>query len=106
MNGDGDILFYLIGSYKYDMLNDVLSNINIGGRGIAYIVDGEGNIIADKNMADMEQARNLYEMYGSGGNRRAFDAMLDFRTDVTAVFLKGFITIWHIPRLLAQTGHW
>lgn len=89
LNGDGDISFYLIGSYKYDLLNDVLSNINIGARGIAYIVDGEGNIIADKNMADMEQARNLYEMYGSGGNRRAFDAMLDFRTDVTAVFLKG-----------------
>ncbi|MDE7324102.1 MAG: methyl-accepting chemotaxis protein [Lachnospiraceae bacterium] len=88
-NKDGELLFYLIGSYKYDMLNDVLSNINIGGKGIAYIVDGEGTIIADKNMADMDQARNLYEMYGSGANRRAFDDMLDFRTDAASVFLKG-----------------
>lgn len=34
-NKEGEILFYLIGSYKYDMLNDVLSNINIGNKGIA-----------------------------------------------------------------------
>lgn len=89
LNKDGELLFYLIGSYKYDMLNDVLSNINIGNKGIAYIVDGEGNIIADKNVADMDKVRNLYEMYGSAANRRAFDAMLDFRTDSTSVFLKG-----------------
>ncbi len=89
LNKDGELLFYLIGSYKYDLLNDVLSNINIGNKGIAYIVDGEGNIIADKNMADMDKARNLYEMYGSASNQRVFDAMLDFRTDSTSVFLKG-----------------
>ena len=89
LNKDGGLLFYLIGSYKYDLLNDVLSNINIGNKGIAYIVDEDGNIIADKNMADMDKARNLYEMYGSGANRRTFDAMLDFRTDSTSVYLKG-----------------
>ena len=89
LNADGELLFYLIGSYKYDLLNDVLSNINIGGKGIAYIVDGEGTIIADKNIADMDKVRNLYEMYGSGANRRVFDAMLDFRTDSQSVYLKG-----------------
>lgn len=89
LNADGEFLFYLIGSYKYDLLNDVLSNISIGGKGIAYIVDGEGTIIADKNIADMDKVRNLYEMYGSGANRRVFDAMLDFRTDSQSVYLKG-----------------
>mgnify|MGYP001082671183 CR=1 FL=1 len=89
LNKDGEILFYLIGSYKYDLLNDVLSNINIGSKGIAYILDGAGNIIADKNMVDMSGARNLYEAYPSVKNRRAFDAMLDFRTDVDSLFLKG-----------------
>lgn len=89
LNADDELLFYLIGSYKYDLLNDVLSNINIGGKGIAYIVDGEGTIIADKNIADMDKVRNLYEMYGSGANRRVFDAMLDFRTDSQSVYLKG-----------------
>ena len=89
VNEGGDLLFYLVGSYKYDLLNDVLSNINIGGKGIAYIVDGEGTIIADKNIADMDKVRNLYELYGSGVNRRVFDAMLVFRTDSKSVYLKG-----------------
>lgn len=89
LDDEGTVLSYLIGSYKYDMLNDVLSNINIGARGIAYIVDGEGNIIADKNMSDMGVERNLYDLYSSGRNQRIFDAMLDFRTDVESIFLKG-----------------
>jgi len=86
---EGTVLSYLIGSYKYDMLNDVLSNINIGARGIAYIVDSEGNIIADKNMSDMRMERSLYDLYASTRNQRIFDDILDFRTDVKSVFLKG-----------------
>lgn len=89
LDGEGAVLSYLIGSYKYDMLNDVLSNINIGARGIAYIVDSEGNIIADKNVLDMGMERNLYQLYSSSANQRIFDAMLDFRTDVETIFLKG-----------------
>jgi len=88
-NKEGETLFYLVGSYKYDLLNDVLTNINIGNKGIAYIVDGEGNIIADKNIVDMDKSRNLYSIYSSKVNHRAFDAMLDFRTDSVTVFLKG-----------------
>ncbi|MDE6363391.1 MAG: methyl-accepting chemotaxis protein [Lachnospiraceae bacterium] len=89
LDKDGELLLYLIGSYKYDILNDVLSNINIGNKGIAYIVDGSGTIIADKNMANMDKERNLYEMYTSAASQRAFDAMLDFRTDSTSAYLKG-----------------
>lgn len=100
LDENAEVMFYLVGSYKYDMLNDVLSNINIGAKGIAYIVDSDGNIIADKNMDDMGEARNIYELYGSEGNKRAFDAMLDFRTDAASVFLKGvqhYMTYSPIP---------
>ena len=89
LDEEGAVDSYLIGSYKYDMLNDVLSNVNIGARGIAYIVDNEGNIIADKNMTDMGKERNLYDLYASSRNQRVFDAMLDFRTDVGTIYLKG-----------------
>lgn len=82
----GEFSAYLVGSYKYDLLNDVLSNINIGGGGLAYIVDSDGNIIADKNMKDMAEARNLYEMYGSSANQKIFDTMLGFQTDARSVF--------------------
>lgn len=83
----GTVSAYLVGSYKYDMLNDVLSNINIGAGGLAYIADDEGNIIADKKMQDMGETRNLYEMYGNSGNTKVFDSMLDSQTDSRSIFL-------------------
>lgn len=88
-NEAGEISAYLVGSYKYDMLNDVLSNINIGAGGLAYIVDQEGNIIADKNVGAMEMDRNLYEMYGTSGNKQIFDCMLDFQSDARSIFFKA-----------------
>ncbi len=85
-NDEGNLSCYLVGSYRYDLLNDVLSNINIGAGGLAYLVDGSGNIIADKNVADMEKKQNLYDLYGSGRNKKVFDSMLDFQSDSASVF--------------------
>lgn len=82
----GEVSGYLVGSYKYDLLNDVLSNINIGAGGLAYIVDQDGNIIADKHMEEMVTDRNLYDMYGSSSNKKIFDSMLGFQTDVCSIF--------------------
>lgn len=84
---DGDTESYLVGSYKYDVLNDVLSNINIGNGGLAYIVDAEGDIIADKEISNMEKQENLYEMHSSRKNKKVFDSMLDFQTDTVSTFL-------------------
>lgn len=84
---EGDSYAYLVGSYKYDLLNDVLSNINIGAGGLAYIVDSEGNIIADKNISDMGRNENIYSLYKSNKNKKIFDSMLDFQTDAKSVLL-------------------
>ncbi len=86
---EGDSYAYLVGSYKYDLLNDVLSNINIDAGGLVYIVDNEGNIIADKNISDMGKNENLYKIYKSNKNKKIFDSMLDFQTDANSVLL-GF----------------
>lgn len=83
---EGSPQAYLIGSYKYDLLNDVLSNINIGAGGLALIVGPEGNIVANKDMAAMEKSENLYDLYGSGRNKKIFDSMLDFQTGSDSVF--------------------
>lgn len=88
MDSEGNPYTYLVGSYKYDMLNDVLSNINIGAGGLAYIVDQEGNIIANKDVSAMAKQENLYDLYSSRKNNRIFDSMLDFQTDSASVFLK------------------
>ena len=86
---EGNSYAYLVGSYKYDLLNDVLSNINIGAGGLVYIVNNEGNIIADKNISDMGKNENLYKIYKSNKNKKIFDSMLDFQTDANSVLL-GF----------------
>ena len=86
---EGNSYAYLVGSYKYDLLNDVLSNINIGAGGLVYIVDNEGNINADKNISDMGKNENLYKIYKSNKNKKIFDSMLDFQTDANSVLL-GF----------------
>lgn len=86
-NSEGNTDAYLVGSYKYDVLNDVLSNINIGDGGLAYIVDEKGNIVADKDISSMEKQENLYDQYSSRRNKKIFDAMLDFQSDAVSVFL-------------------
>ncbi|MEZ3462618.1 MAG: methyl-accepting chemotaxis protein [Lachnospiraceae bacterium] len=43
----------------------------------------------DKNVSDMTEVRNLYQLYASARNQHIFDAMLDFGTDVKSIFLKG-----------------
>lgn len=80
LNNEEGSFAYLIGSYKYDLLNDVLSNINIGVRGSAYIINEEGAIIADKDMANMEEQQNVYDLYGSKKNNAIFDAMINYQT--------------------------
>ena len=51
--GSGDETYtgyYLAGSYKYDVLGDVLSNINIGTNGMAFIIDDSGTLVAHNNL--------------------------------------------------------
>lgn len=86
LDREGSPQAYLIGSYKYDVLNDVLSNINIGAGGMALVVGEEGDIVANKDIAAMEKSENLYDLYGSGRNKKIFDSMLDFQTDSGSVF--------------------
>ena len=38
----GETILYLVGVYKYDTLNDVISNINLGRHGTAYMVSQIG----------------------------------------------------------------
>ncbi len=53
--------FYLVGVYKYDALNDVLININIGQSGHAVIVDNAGVIVGYKNQETVKSLKNIFE---------------------------------------------
>lgn len=54
-----ELLYYLVGSYKYNVLNDVLSNINLSANGTAYITDVSGNIIGTCDTELVKEHANI-----------------------------------------------
>lgn len=63
---DGKPLYYLLGSYKYDVLNDVLSNITIGKTGIAFVVNQDGTLMAHPDSAKVSGGETIYGLFGDG----------------------------------------
>lgn len=64
LSGD-NIVYYLVGSYKYDLLNDIISNIHIGYSGHAYIINQNGQIMAHQNTDIVKEQRNVADLYQS-----------------------------------------
>ncbi|MCI8495782.1 MAG: methyl-accepting chemotaxis protein [Lachnospiraceae bacterium] len=89
MKKDGEVDSYLIGSYNYDILNDVLTNINMGVTGSSYIINEEGTIIADKEQENMQKHENVYELYPSKRNQDIFNNMINFQIGSESMYLKG-----------------
>jgi signal transduction histidine kinase len=42
--------YFLVGSYRYDILSDVLNNINVGADGTAFIINEQGMFMAHKDL--------------------------------------------------------
>lgn len=72
--------YYLVGSYKYDILNDVLSNMNLGETGAAYIVNEEGQIVGDKDIENIAKMVNVYDMYPGSKSRDMYEKVIGGQT--------------------------
>ena len=72
--------YYLVGSYKYDILNDVLSNMNLGETGTAYIVNEEGQIVGDKDIENIAKKVNVYDMYPGSKSRDMYEKVIGGQT--------------------------
>ncbi len=55
------LLYYLVGNYKYDVLNDVLSNINLSVNANAYIVNQEGKIMGSRDQELVVSQANIQD---------------------------------------------
>ncbi|MDR2779639.1 MAG: response regulator, partial [Synergistaceae bacterium] len=64
-DGSPPIIYYLAGSYKYDVLADVVSNINIGANGTAFIIDADGKLMAHKERAKVYDGESLSASLGN-----------------------------------------
>lgn len=80
LKAEEDTVYYLVGSYKYDILNDVLSNMNLGEEGAAYIVNEEGQIIGDKDTENIVKRASVYEMYPDSKSRDMYEKVIGGET--------------------------
>lgn len=80
LKSDGEITGYLIGSYKYDLLNDVLSMLILGDTGSACILNQSGVIIGDRDLQNIINKENIYDLYPSSGNQKIYEKILAYQT--------------------------
>ncbi len=60
------MVYYLLGSYKYDVLNDVMSNINVGTTGTAMIINRDGKLMAHHDVKRVLSGETIFHSFGSG----------------------------------------
>ncbi len=60
-----EIAYYLAGSYKYDVLNDVLSNIHVGKTGTAFIINQDGTFVAHQDTEKVSAQQTAQESFAN-----------------------------------------
>ena len=75
----GEDGYYLLGSYKYNVLNDVLSNINIGPNGTAFIIDRAGTVVAHKNLGKVNDRESVENIFGTGSKAQEIISLMETR---------------------------
>ncbi len=78
---------YLVGSYKYDILNDVLSQLVLGSSGSAYIINDTGMIIGDRQMSNVGKNKNLSDLYPVFAEPEYINKITAFQTGSTVIKL-------------------
>ncbi|MDE7313058.1 MAG: methyl-accepting chemotaxis protein [Eubacterium sp.] len=80
---------YLVGSYKYDILNDVLSMLIVGSTGSACIVNEDGVIVGDRDTSAIGSRSNIYDDSSTAAAKNTFDKMLSYQTGSGLIRFQG-----------------
>ncbi len=87
VKGEEETALYLVGVYKYDTLNDVISSINMGKNGMAYIVNREGIITGHPDQSVILAGNTLLQ--AEGGNKDALSRITTGETGATEYSVDG-----------------
>lgn len=88
---NGSSVFYLVGTYKYDTLNDVLSNIIVGTHGYAMIVNTQGQIVGHPNQEVALSGTTLLDL--DSGYDQVYDGVISTSTAVQEAVISGEKTL-------------
>jgi len=61
---DGETSLYVVGVYKYDALHDVISSINLGRHGMAYMVNHDGAVIGHPDQSMILSGTTMAQLGG------------------------------------------
>lgn len=111
VKGENGVLYYVVGSYKYDVLNDVLSNLHIGYSGYAMIVNENGTIMAHPDISIVQNKTNISQLCeGNNEVMELFQKIYTGATDIEKLDINGekqYIsytpvrgTNWHMALLM------
>ncbi|MCI8661020.1 MAG: HAMP domain-containing protein [Lachnospiraceae bacterium] len=84
---NGKTWLYVVGVYKYDTLNDVISNINIGKNGAACMVNREGVITGHLDQTRILSGSTLAELIG--GHEEALSSVTTGETGAIEFSVDG-----------------
>ncbi len=84
---NGETAMYVVGVYKYDTLNDVISSINLGKHGMAYMVDGDGMVTGHPDSSLILEQSTLAQL--SDGNEEAIARVTTGETGATEFPING-----------------
>lgn len=84
---NGETLLYVVGIYKYDTLNDVISSINLGRHGMAYMVNREGTITGHPDQSLILNKSSLSQL--SENNKETLDRVTTGETGATEFSVDG-----------------
>ncbi|MEY8339006.1 methyl-accepting chemotaxis protein [Lachnospiraceae bacterium 62-35] len=87
MREGGETVLYVVGVYKYDTLNDVISSINLGKHGMAYMVNREGIVTGHPDQSLVLGGSTLAQL--SGGNKEALGRVTTGETGATEFPIDG-----------------
>ena len=84
---NGETALYVVGVYKYDTLNDVISSINLGRTGMAYMVNRQGVVTSHPDQSLVLGGSSLVQL--SGGDGEAAERVTTGETGATEFSIGG-----------------
>jgi len=86
---DGKVNYILVGSYKYDIINDVLGNINLGATGTAFIINENKTLIAHKDIKHVFERMTLEDILGGDSAEYISALMISGQTGADQIRVFG-----------------
>ncbi len=84
---DGETALYVVGVYKYDTLNDVISSINLGRHGMAYMVSHTGAVTGHPDQSLILSGSTMEQL--CGGNQTVVNRVTSDETGAAEFSVGG-----------------